>query len=71
MKNAFTPIILFLCISLTAFSQEGPAIPSYYPPFSWDRVPVYLHSGHSEGLTDEEVEFVATHCDFYSFELYW
>lgn len=70
MNKTCTPITLFLffIISLTAFSQDGMEIPAYYPPFSWDKVPVYMHSGDSGGLTEEEVEFVAAHCDFYCFE---
>ena len=72
MKRNFTQlnVILLLVFNLPAYSQDKGAteIPSYYPAFSWDKVPVYMHSGDSDGLTEEEVEFVATHCDFYCFE---
>lgn len=47
-------------------SRKGSAF--LLPPFSWDKVPVYMHSGDSEGLTEEEVEHVANHCDFCCFE---
>jgi len=38
------------------------------PKFSWNTVPVYIHVGKNDGLTDEEVEFVATHSDFVCLE---
>jgi hypothetical protein len=38
------------------------------PEYSWDTVPVYIHFGKTGGLTDEEVEFVATHSDFVCLE---
>ena len=41
---------------------------SGWPEFSWDTVPVYLHFGDNEGLTDEEIEFVASRSNFISLE---
>ena len=61
-------MLLILLTGITACSQDKADVPDYYPGFSWDKVPVYLHSGDSDGLTDEEVEFIATHCDFFCFE---
>jgi N-acetylgalactosamine-6-sulfatase len=34
------------------------------PAFSWDTVPLYAHFGDREGMTDEDVEFIASHYDF-------
>lgn len=39
-----------------------------WPEYSWDTVPVYIHFGASGGLSDEEIEFVATHSNFVSLE---
>ena len=48
MNRAFTPliVILILFFNLALFSQEESSMetPSYYPPFSWDKVPVYMLS---------------------------
>ncbi|MHC4993878.1 MAG: putative glycoside hydrolase [Planctomycetota bacterium] len=38
------------------------------PRFRWDTVPVYLHFGKNDGLTDDEARFVATHSDFVCLE---
>lgn len=35
--------------------------PSYYPPFSWDKVPVMAHFGKAEGLTNDEINFLVKH----------
>ncbi|MEO1244361.1 MAG: putative glycoside hydrolase [Pseudomonadota bacterium] len=34
------------------------------PAFSWDTVPLYAHFGDRDGMSDDEVEFVASHYDF-------
>ena len=39
-----------------------------FPEFSWDTVPVYIHFGDRGGLTDEEVEFVASHTNLVCLE---
>jgi len=40
-----------------------------YPPFSWDRVPIYIHFGKTPAaLTDEEVLLVARLSDFVCLE---
>ena len=38
------------------------------PEFSWDTVPVYIHVGKTSGLSDDEIDFVATHSDFVCLE---
>ncbi len=38
------------------------------PPFSWDTVPLYAHFGATDGMSDTDVEFVATHYDFIALE---
>ncbi|MBX2851749.1 MAG: putative glycoside hydrolase family 15 protein [Phycisphaeraceae bacterium] len=41
----------------------------HYPPFSWDRVPVYAHVGKaSDDFTDKELDFLAKHFDFITIE---
>ena len=63
-------VIFVFCFNqaLIAQKKSEPAPKPYYPSFSWDKVPVYIHSGNNLGLSDEDVEFIATHCDFYCFE---
>lgn len=40
-----------------------------FPPFSWDRVPVYAHLGKSSGdFTPAELDFLATRYDFIAIE---
>ena len=72
MKKILPSLIalLFLSSTLPVWGQQEATgeLPVYYPHFSWDKVPVYMHSGDRDGLSDEEVSFVATHCDFYCFE---
>jgi hypothetical protein len=42
---------------------------NHFPPFSWDRVPVYAHVGKASGdFTPEELDFLATHFDFITIE---
>ncbi len=38
------------------------------PPFSWDTVPLYAHFGATGGMSDADVEFIATHYDFIALE---
>lgn len=42
--------------------------PPGYPLFSWDRVPVYIHFGDSDGYTDEAVAFMAAKSAFVCME---
>ncbi|MCP4310332.1 MAG: hypothetical protein GY790_03635 [Bacteroidetes bacterium] len=59
-------LLLFLTVMISAsFSQDNL---KKYPPFNWDKVPVYIHFGDNDGLSDEEIEFVATHSGFVCFE---
>ncbi|MBT7564566.1 MAG: hypothetical protein HN621_07745 [Porticoccaceae bacterium] len=58
-------IILLTCILLTA---SGSAEEPFRPPFAWDTIPLYAHFGHSSGLSDEQVSFLASHYKFIVFE---
>ncbi|QXP71078.1 hypothetical protein H0I29_03010 [Polaribacter sp. R2A056_3_33] len=64
MKTPFSHTSLFLiCLFLvqTAFSQND----SYYPDFSWDKVPVAFHFGKKgDLLTKKEAKFIASHSNF-------
>ena len=60
--------ITFLIICLLGFNVFSQNTEKAYPKFSWDKIPVYIHFGKYEGLTDEEIEFVATHSDLVCFE---
>ena len=70
MKNKllFITVLLFAALQLSGQQKSAADINSIYPAFSWETVPVYIHSGDKDGLTDEEVEFVAGHSDFVCFE---
>ena len=48
-----------LLLSSCGFAQDDKM-----PPFSWETIPVYIHFGDVDALTDEEVEFVASHTGF-------
>jgi hypothetical protein len=52
------PLVLVL-VSTAGFAEE-----SHRPPFSWDTVPLYSHFGDPEGLSDEDVDFIASNYDF-------
>ncbi|MDX2431816.1 MAG: putative glycoside hydrolase, partial [Bacteroides sp.] len=61
--------ILYLSSALLLNAQQDTAeAPDYYPEFSWETVPVYIHFGKNDGLSDEDVNFVATHSDFVCLE---
>lgn len=65
----FTTIpLLFYTLLLSGQQKSATEANSIYPPFSWDKVPVYIHFGKNAGLTDEEISFVATHSDFICLE---
>ena len=64
MKKALFLLILAV-LSPALFGQNSS---DKYPKFNWDRIPVYIHFGDNDGLTDEELEFVAKHSDFVCFE---
>ena len=64
MKKITTITITILCSTLlfgSVFAKQG-------PKFSWDTVPVYSHFGATGGMTDEEINFIATHYDFITLE---
>ncbi|MFC2090827.1 putative glycoside hydrolase [Bacteroidota bacterium] len=60
-----TIVLLLLSTTIIANCQDSI---NKYPVFNWDKIPVYIHFGHNGGLSDEEIEFVATHSDFVCFE---
>ncbi|MDX2431817.1 MAG: putative glycoside hydrolase [Bacteroides sp.] len=64
MKKTFILLMISILAS-TSYSQDKL---KKYPPFSWDKVPVYIHFGKSDVLTEQELKFVATHSDFVCFE---
>jgi len=64
MKKALI-LLIASTLSCTLYSQNNL---KKYPPFSWDKVPVYIHFGDNDGLSDEEIEFVATHSNLVCFE---
>ena len=64
MKN----IITFVALSILWSNVFGQSAKEAYPKFSWDKIPVYIHFGKNDGLTDDEIKFVATHSDFVCFE---
>lgn len=45
-------------LQLPLHAKEG------YPPFSWDKVPLYAHFGISTGVKPEDYDFLAKHYDF-------
>jgi hypothetical protein len=50
-------------------SDDTTAQHDAYPSFSWDHVPVYAHVGKSSGdFTPAELDFLAKHFDFITFE---
>ncbi len=64
MKN----LPAFLAALLLAAPTLLPA-GDHYPPFSWERVPVYAHVGKTSGdFTPEQLDFLAKHFDFITIE---
>ena len=49
-------------------TTTGSAEELYRPSFSWDTVALYAHFGATDGMSDADVEFVATHYDFIALE---
>lgn len=54
-------LLSFACVHLVAGNSS-------YPPFSWEKVPVYVHYGSRTQLTDEQVELTARLSDFICLE---
>jgi len=52
-----------ICDTYKAFGGNLPDLSfvNGKPFFSWDHVPVFWHSGNMNGMTDEEVDYVANH----------
>jgi hypothetical protein len=62
---AFTAVLAGFVLSIPVTAQAVQYNePSHRPKFSWDTVPLYAHFGDREGMSDEEVEFIALHYDF-------
>ena len=58
-----------LCVSLLLVPVTQLGAEDAFPPFSWDRVPVYAHIGKaSDDFTPEELDFLAEHFDFITIE---
>ena len=52
-------IFILAVVSLASLQgKEG------YPPFSWDRLPVYAHFGVDPEMTPEQYDFIAEHFSF-------
>lgn len=57
--------LLALLIAPSMFLSAG----DHFPPFNWDRVPVYAHVGKTSGdFTPEQLDFLAKHFDFITIE---
>jgi len=60
------PVFVLIVLSAANLQARDKA---WWPPFSWDTVPVYIHVGKSSGpLSDQEVKFVAKISDFVCLE---
>ena len=68
MKLFYTICIAASLVLITGCHNENMESKSLYETWSWDRVPVYIHFGKTDGLTDEEINFVAEHSDFVCLE---
>jgi len=72
MKNTIgfsIATVLFLLIGCYRSTQENSVgTENKYPEWSWDKVPVYIHFGKNDGLTDDEIEFVASHSNLVCLE---
>ena len=68
MKKLLQLLVFSFCVA-TSFPllAELPPVDSsnnHLPNFGWDTVPLYAHFGDRAGMSDEEVEFIASHYDF-------
>jgi len=61
-------LLILLLLASVALAAAAAAEEPDRPPFSWDTVPLYAHFGDVNGMTDEDVEFVASHYDFITLE---
>ena len=59
-RQWFWIVALSAMFLTTTVAAEEPGRPA----FSWDTVPLYSHFGDREGMSDDEVEFIASHYDF-------
>jgi hypothetical protein len=64
----YSLLLLIVTSFLHVNAQDRRIRKERYPHFSWDKVPVYIHFGKMEGLTEDEINFVANHSDFICFE---
>lgn len=62
-RSLLGAMCLLGCASTSFAADNG------YPPFSWDRVPLYIHFGKTSApLTDDELRFVAERSNFVCLE---
>lgn len=54
-------LLLLVHTAILAQGTGQQARPSYYPPFSWDKVPVMAHFGKQDELTNDEIGFLTQH----------
>ncbi len=59
-RQSFSIVALGAMFLSTIAAAEEPRRPT----FSWDTVPLYSHFGDREGMSDTDVEFIASHYDF-------
>ena len=62
-RSIFIKIFLILFFLASIASAKN-----HYPPFSWDKIPLYLHFGKDRTLSDEELKTAAQLCDFIGLE---
>lgn len=70
MKNKITLTLLLLLGGSLLTNKAFPEMdrPVGYPEFNWDTVPIYIHFGTSEGFTDEDIQFIASHSNLVCME---
>jgi hypothetical protein len=69
--SVYLLFILNLAIPVFCFNLSGEdnlKTHAAFPEYSWDTVPVYIHFGKNDGLTDREVRFVAEHSNLVCLE---
>ena len=69
LRGSFLKVVLASLVA--AVSSVSPLVHAAdsFPPFNWDRVPVYAHVGKtSNDFTPEQLDFLAEHFDFITIE---
>lgn len=57
-------VLVLLAATVPLLPQGAIGEGNNRPPFSWDTVPLYAHFGDANGLSNHDVEFVASRYDF-------